>query len=80
MILEDLNSNVFKLPPATQATIEYTNLKECTQHAKSNFKPTKRTFKRVPSAQENGPALRKMLKECEFFDAREEGIDVRLGI
>jgi len=64
MISECLNANIFNLPPSTQVTTEYTNLKECTQHAKSNFKPTKRTFKRVPSAQENGSALKKVLKEC----------------
>jgi len=66
MVLEELSHNLFSLPPSTQVTVEYTNLKECPQHAKSNFKPTKRTFKRVPSAQENACALRKTLKNCEL--------------
>ena len=81
MILEDLNSNIFQLPPSTQVTTEYKNLEECTQHAKSNFKPTKRTFKRVPSAQENGSALKKVLKECMCHSQRfESGADSRLGV
>jgi hypothetical protein len=81
MILEDLNSNIFQLPPSTQVTTEYKNLEECAQHAKSNFKPTKRTFKRVPSAQENGSALKKVLKECMYSSRRCGGeADVRLGI
>jgi hypothetical protein len=80
MILEDLNSNIFQLPPSTQVTTEYKNLEECTQHAKSNFKPTKRTFKRVPSAQENGPALKKVLKECVYSIRGFEGrAHIRLG-
>jgi len=81
MILDDLNSNIFQLPPSTQVTTEYKNLEDCTQHAKSNFKPTKRTFKRVPSAQENGPALKKVLKECMCHSRGfESGADSRLGL
>lgn len=76
MVLEEVRKNTFALPPSTQVTVEYENLKNCVQvsaraatvadqqHAKVNFKPTKRTFKRVPSAQENEWALRKILKEC----------------
>jgi len=81
MILEDVNSNVFQLPPSTQVTTEYKNLEECTQHTKSNFKPTKRTFKRVPSAQENGSALKKVLKECMLHThVPEREADLSLGI
>lgn len=56
----------FPLPPSTQVTKEYSNLTNCEQYAASNFKPTKRTFKRVPSAQENEWALKRVLKECEL--------------
>lgn len=79
MVLEDLRMNPFALPPSTQVTVEYENLKNCDQvsypfrtvqaeqqHAKVNFKPTKRTFKRVPSAQENEWALKKILKACKL--------------
>ena len=35
------------------------------QFERNNFQPEKRKFKRVPSAQENEFALKKILKECE---------------
>ena len=36
------------------------------KHAKNNFRPEKRKFKRVSSAQENEFALKKILKECKL--------------
>lgn len=79
-MLDEIVTNTIALPASTPAVVPYPNLVDSTQVSlhqdfrelisdiqfkRNNFKPRKRTFERVPSAQENEFALKKILKECQ---------------
>ncbi|RXK36199.1 hypothetical protein M231_06543 [Tremella mesenterica] len=80
MLLEE-RSNALSLPSSTPVASVYPNLVGSTQHARNNFRPAKRKWKRVPSAQENEFALRKILQEYWGYDSfRGPQLDICLHV